>query len=187
MKGHVKFFIASLIIFAASIGFFAGSFCNKPCLRADKVTEHSMMPPKFEERGHHGDFKPGKFGKGPGHKGPSPEVMDSLLQITPEQKIALEKNRAEVDSTNKILRSQKFEAEKELGQALDSENAEAIEAAKSKVIEAQKALLDHRINSMAALNKILTKEQREKFRAFHKENMKKFKKHMGPKHEDPKN
>lgn len=178
MKGSVKLFIASLIVLAASIGFFAGSLCFKQCPKAPMVKEGMMpppppgfngqLPPGFEGKGPHGPKGPHAM-KGHGPKGPNPEMMDSLLQITPEQKAALEKNRAEQDSVNKELRKSKFEAEKSLGVALDSENAEAIEAAKAKVMEAQKALLDHRVNAMAALNKILTKQQREKFRQFHKD------------------
>lgn len=176
MNKSVKLFIASLIVFAASVGFFAGSFCNKPCSQNSMAVEGSNPPPKFDGKGPH------EFGKGPrgDFKGPSPEVIDSLLQVTPEQKTALEKNRAETDSTFRALRKQKFEAEKALGEALESDDAVAIENAKAKVLEANKALLDHRINSVAALGKILSKEQREKFRSFHKENMKKFKHRKGP-------
>lgn len=177
MNGSVKLFIASLIVFAASVGFFAGSFCNKPCPKGPMAME-GMNPPthKFDGKGPH------EFGKGPrgDFKGPSHEVIDSLLQVTPEQKAALEKNRTETDSAFKELRKNKFEAEKALGEALETEDSAAIESAKTKVLDAQMALLDHRINSVAALGKILTKEQREKFRAFHKENMKKFKHHKGP-------
>lgn len=178
MNGSVKLFVASLIVFAASVGFFAGSFCNRPCPKGPMAVEGANPPPpKFDGKAPH------EFGKGPrgDFKGPSPEVIDSLLQVTPEQKAALEKNRAETDSAFKELRKNKFEAEKALGEALESEDSAAIETAKAKVLEADKALLDHRVNSVAALGKILNKEQREKFRAFHKENMKKFKHHKGPK------
>lgn len=185
MKGSLKLFIASLIVFAASIGFFVGSVCNKPCPRGPMAMEgmNPPPPPGFEgaghqkpgPNGHHGDFK--------GHKGPFQEMMDSLLQVTPEQKVALENNRAETDSIFRVLGKNKFQAEKALGAALDSEDSVAIEAAKIKVMDAHKALLDYRVTAMASLNKILTKEQREKFRAFHKENRKKFKGkgHKGPK------
>lgn len=180
MKGSVKLFIASLIVFAASVGFFAGSFCNKPCPRGPMAMEGmAPPPPQFDEKASRADFK-----RGP--KGPIPGELDSLLQVTPEQKEALEKNRAENDSIFKELRKNKFQAEKALGAALDSEDSMAIEAAKAKVMEAHKALLDYRVIAMASLNKILTKEQREKFRAFHKENMKKFKEHKGHKnHKGP--
>lgn len=182
MNGSVKLFIVSLIVFAASAGFFAGSLCNKPCPRGSMAVEGSAPSHHLDGKGPHGDFK-GHGPKGPRGdfgKGPSPELLDSLLQVTPEQKAALEKNRSETDSIFKELRKNKFEAEKALGEALDSEDSAAIETAKGKVSEAHKALLDHRINSVAALSKILTREQREKFRNFHKENMKKFMKHKGP-------
>jgi len=142
-------------------------------------------PPGFDgpgPKGPHGEF--GKSPEGPDMKGPAPEMMDSLLQITADQKVTLDKNRISVEETMKELRKNKFEAEKALGEALDSEDANAIETAKAKVLAADKALLDHRINSINELNKILTKEQREKFRAFHKENMNMFKGHKG--HKGPK-
>ena len=107
----------------------------------------------------------------------NPEAIDSLLQVTPEQKAALEASRAKGDSIFKELRKQKHEAEKTLGAALESKDAESIETAKAKVLEADKALLEHRINGMVALSKILTAEQFEKFSAFHKEQMKKFRGH----------
>lgn len=186
MKGSVKLFIASLIVFAAAIGFFVGSVCVKPCPKGPMAMEGMMPPPP---PGFNGQVPPnfdgkmpppppgfdGKGPKGPDMKGPAPEMMDSLLQITADQKATLDKNRITVEETMKELRKNKHEAEKALGEALDSEDAKAIEAAKAKVLEADKALLDHRINSINELNKILTKEQREKFRAFHKDHMKKRK------------
>jgi Spy/CpxP family protein refolding chaperone len=107
-----------------------------------------------------------------------PVVIDSLLQVTPEQKAALDESRAKGDSIFKDLRKQKHEAEKALGQALESRDAASIDAAKAKVLDADKALLEHRINGMQALAKILNSEQLEKFNQFHKEQMKKFKERM---------
>jgi len=205
MKGSVKLFIASLIVLAAAAGFFVGSVCFKPCPKGPMAMEGMMPPPGFNPGmmppppGFDGKnppkgFKPGMMPpppqgmegegpKGPDMNGPAPEMMDSLLQITADQKATLDKNRIVVEEALKELRKSKHEAEKALGEALDSEDAKAIEAAKAKVLEADKALLDHRINSIGELNKILTKEQREKFRAFHKEHMNMFK---GPKgHKGP--
>ena len=87
-------------------------------------------------------------------KGPGPEFMDSILQVTHEQKAALDQQRIVMDSTFKALRKQKKDAEKALHEALD---------------KAQEALLDHRINGVRNFNKILTKEQLEKFKSFHKD------------------
>jgi len=187
MKGSVKLFIASLIVLAAAAGFFVGSVCFKPCPKGPMAMEGMMPPPGFNPgmmpppqgmKGEGPKDPRGEFGEGPDMNGPAPEMMDSLLQITADQKATLDKNRIVVEEALKELRKSKHEAEKALGEALDSENAKAIEAAKAKVLEADKALLDHRINSIGELNKILTKEQREKFRTFHKEHMNMFK---GPK------
>jgi hypothetical protein len=196
MKG-AKLFTASLAVLALALGFFLGSFCGKscPCCNKGEMTcckkmegpcpRQGMMPPPPPGGPHH----PGDFDKGPGsHDGfhgghkfkhkMDPVVIDSLLQVTPEQKAALDESRAKGDSIFKDLRKQKHEAEKALGQALESRDAASIDDAKAKVLDADKALLEHRINGMQALAKILNSEQLEKFNQFHKEQMKKFKERM---------
>lgn len=196
MKG-AKLFTASLAVLALALGFFLGNFCGKscPCCSKGEMTcckkmegpcpRHGMMPPPPPGGPHHpGDFDkgphhPGDFDKGPRHKHKmDPAVIDSLMQVTPEQKAALDESRAKGDSIFKELRKQKHEAEKALGEALESRDAASIDAAKAKVLDADKALLEHRINGMQALAKVLTPEQLEKFNQFHKEQMKKFKERM---------
>lgn len=102
-------------------------------------------------------------------KGPGPEFMDSILQVTHEQRAALDQQRIVMDSTFKELRKQKKDAEKALHKALDSNDEKQIAAAKASILKAQEALLDHRINGVKNFNKILTKEQLEKFKSFHKD------------------
>jgi Spy/CpxP family protein refolding chaperone len=207
MNGN-KLFAASIAILALALGFFLGTLkgsCCAPC-------EHSAMnapcdctkglPCSCEkngqpchcpncakhENGEHKHTGPhGDFEKGPKFKGPNFAAIDSLLQVTPEQKSAIEASRVKGDSIFKVLRQQKHDAERALGEALESKDAAGIDAAKAKVLEADKALLEHRINGMAALGKILTAEQLEKFNNFHKEQMKHFKERMknGPKGPGP--
>lgn len=178
MKG-AKLFTASLAVLALALGFFLGNFCGKcsMCCSKGEMTCCKKMegscphhPGAFKEHGPHGDFKGPKFK----HK-MNPAVMDSMMEVTPEQKAALDASRAKGDSIFKELRGNKHAAEKALGQALESGDQTAIETAKAQVLEADKALLEHRINGVNALAKILTKEQLEKFNQFHKEQMKKFK------------
>ena len=185
MKG-AKLFTASLAVLALALGFFLGNFCGKscPCCSKGEMTcckkmegpcpRQGMMPPPPPgpkgPHGHHGDFH-----KGPNFKGHmNPEVIDSLLQVTPEQKAALDANRAKGDSIFRELRTQKHDAEKALGEALEKNDAAAIEAAKAKVLDADRSLLEHRINGVAALGKVLSQEQLEKFNQYRKEQMKKF-------------
>ncbi|WP_290761060.1 Spy/CpxP family protein refolding chaperone [Fibrobacter sp. UBA4297] len=97
------------------------------------------------------------------------EFMDSVLQVTHEQKAALEQQRHEMDSAFKDLRKQKKNAEKALHDALDSNDEKKIAAAKVEILKAQEALLNHRIKGVKDFNKILTKEQLEKFKSFHKD------------------
>ena len=209
MKG-AKLFAASLVVFALTLGFFLGNLCGKCsmcdmcCKKAEmsQCPRQGMMPPPPPGAPHHpGEFRDGPDPKGPHgphgnfHKGPrfkgkmDPAVIDSMLEVTPEQKAALEANRAKGDSIFKDLRKQKHDAEKALGEALESGDQSAIEAAKAQVLVADRALLEHRINGVNSLAKILSKEQLDKFNQFRKEQMKKFMEHKrGPKgpHEGPK-
>ena len=198
------FFLGNLHIGGCCCSGMGMSCCNKgemSCCKKGAPCEHSSMnapcdctqglPCSCEKNGQpckcpncakHGHKGPhGNFDKGPKFKGPNFEVIDSLLQVTPEQKAAIEESRVKGDSIFKELRKNKHEAEKALGAALESRDEANIEAAKAKVLEADKALLENRINGMVALGKILTAEQLEKFNAFHKEQMKKFREHKkGP-------
>jgi Spy/CpxP family protein refolding chaperone len=58
--------------------------------------------------------------------------------------------------------------------ALEKNVAEEIETAKLQVLDADKALLEHRIKGVAALTKILSAEQRAKFDQYRKEQREKF-------------
>ncbi|MBO4435638.1 MAG: hypothetical protein J5791_01995 [Fibrobacter sp.] len=179
MKG-AKLFAASLVVFALTLGFFLGNLCGKcsmcdMCCKKAEMTQCPHHPGEFRDgpKGPHGDFH-----KGPKFKGRmNPEAIDSLLEVTPEQKAAIEANRVKGDSIFKELRNNKHEAEKALGEALESGDQKAIEAAKAKVLDADKALLEHRILGVNKLSQILSKEQLVKFNQFRKDEMKKFREH----------
>ena len=230
MKDSTKTFIASIIIFACSLGFFIGAFAfnNSGSFCASKAatccSKKGICESRIGEAGdcckkqgncckkkmdcckrHHGEFR----GEGPHHgqhfhHGEQPRdphfmgehfkgdrfkdgkkfdkkfdfkkgaaFMDSVLQVTHEQKAALEQQRKLMDSTFKALRKQKKEAEKALREALDANDDKKIAAAKAGILKAQEALLNHRINGVKEFNKILTKEQLEKFKALQFDRMKK--------------
>lgn len=198
MNNSTKILIASFIILACSIGFFAGSFfmnpgfaCKRECPmmangpmncprmaghghhmkhKAHMPQQQGMQPGEFK---HHKDFK-GKHNKGPHghdfHKNMEKHIaeMDSVMQVTPEQKEALKANRTVMDSTFKTLGKQKMEADKAFRDALESGDAGKINEAKAKVLMAEEAMLNQRAVSFTELAKILSPEQREKFRAFRK-------------------
>lgn len=205
MKGSVKLFIASLMVLAAAIGFFAGSMLNKPCPKGPMAMEGMMPPPppgfdgktpppnfdgKTPPPGFNGPKRPhGEFGKGPHGKfgkGPSPEMMDSLLQVTPEQKASLEKQRNKMDSSFKALREQKMEAEKALRTALDNGDDKKIAEAKKNILTAQEKMLDARITGSKELSTILSKDQLTKLHDFQKDMFKKHHKGLkGGPHEGP--
>ena len=188
MKG-AKLFAASLVVFALTLGFFLGNLCGKcsmcdMCCKKAEMAQCPHHPGEFRDgpKGPHGDFH-----KGPKFKGRmNPEVIDSLLEVTPEQKAALEANRAKGDSIFKELRKNKHEAEKALGEALESGDQKAIDAAKAKVLDADKALLENRILGVNKLSQILSKEQLVKFNQFRKDEMKKFREHKKDWHHGPK-
>ena len=210
MKDSTKIFIASLIIFACSIGFFLGAFSfgsgnalcpskavsccakqldcckkNMDCCKKKGPCGPDCTCPKCKRHGE-------EFGEGPHHKGDhfrddfrkdkkfdkkfkmakDIEFMDSVLQVTHEQKAALIKQRNTTDSIFKILRKQKKEAEKALREALDANDDKKIAAAKASILKAQEGLLNNRIDGVQGLNKILTKEQLEKFKSLQVERMK---------------
>ena len=215
MKDSNKNLIASIIIFACSIGFFLGAFtfgggfgnfcskggtcefqpgdcCSKQldCCKRNEACCKKNAPcgpdcncPQC--RRHHGE----EFGEGPHHKGDhfkdgkkpfdkkfdlkkETAFMDSVLQVTHEQKVALENHRQTMDSTFKELHKQKKDAEFALREALDNNDDQKIVAAKTSILKAQAALLNHRINGVKSLYNILTKEQQEKFKAMQIERLK---------------
>ena len=174
MKNSVKIFVASLIVLACAVGFFLGTYCSVHCCH--KHSCDRMDAPEKVAAAPEGHFKKGHEGMGFQKNWPHPAMFDSLLQVTPEQKTALEKHREETGKAFKELFGQKMSAEKELKEALDSGDEAKIEAAKVKILDAQKALLDNRIEGVKSINQILTKEQQEKFRQVLKENIEKFKK-----------
>ncbi len=174
MKNSVKLFVASLIVLACAVGFFLGTCCSVHCCH--KHSCDRMDAPEKVAAAPEGHFKKGHEGMGFQKNWPHPAMFDSLLQVTPEQKTSLDKHREETGKAFKELYGQKMSAEKELKEALDSGDEAKIEAAKVKILDAQKALLDNRIEGVKSINKILTKEQQEKFRQVLKENIEKFKK-----------
>ena len=189
-----KLFVASLVVLALTLGFFLGNICNKSgccCNKAEMACckkmegmcprQGMMPPPPPPGPHHHGDFQKGPRGPhGDFRESPrfkerfNPALIDSMLEVTPEQKAALDANRAKGDSIFKELRKQKLDAEKALGMALEKNVAEEIETAKIQVLDADKALLEHRIKGVAALTKILSPEQRAKFDQYRKEQREKF-------------
>ena len=74
----------------------------------------------------------------------------------------------------------KKDAEKALHEALDSNDEKKIAAAKASILKAQEALLNLRVDGVKGLNKILTKEQQEKFKFMQFERMKKLQDKMPP-------
>lgn len=175
MKNSVKIFVASLIVLACAVGFFLGTCCSVLCYHKHSC-DRMDAPEKVAAAPHEGHFKKGREGKGFQKNWPHPAMFDSLLQVTPEQKTALEKHREETGKAFKELHEQKMSAEKELKEALESGDEAKIEEAKVKILDAQKALLDNRIEGVKSINKILTKEQQEKFHQVLKESFEKFKK-----------
>jgi len=216
MNASTKTFLASLIIFACSLGFFIGAFafnnagfssCSKNgicefqpgdcCKKNFDCCKKNMDCCMRHNKGphHKGDHFHGEPPRDPNFKDKhfdkkfdfkkDEAFMDSLLQVTHEQKAALEQQRHVMDSTFKDLRKQKKRAEKSLREALDANDDKKIADAKIEILKAQEALLDHRIKGVKDFNKILSKEQLEKFKAIQFERQKHQKhEHNKEKHRD---
>ena len=105
MNGN-KLFAVSIAVLALALGFFLGTLkggcccggMDMSCCKKGAPCEHSAMNAPCEHGNHHmgkhkgphGDFK----GPGPRFKGKMDFAeMDSLLQVTPEQKAAIEAPR----------------------------------------------------------------------------------------------
>ena len=187
MNASTKTFIASLIIFACSLGFFIGAFAFNDFGSGDCCKKKMECCMRHNNGPHHkGDHFHGEQPRDPNFKGKDFDkkfdkkfdfkkgeaFMDSVLQVTPEQKASLEQQRRVMDSTFKELRKQKKEAEKALREALDANDDKKIATAKANILKAQEALLNHRIQGVKAFNKVLSKEQLEKFKAMQFEHMK---------------
>ncbi|MBR6454669.1 MAG: hypothetical protein IKS97_08880, partial [Fibrobacter sp.] len=67
-----------------------------------------------------------------------------------------------------------------LRDALDNNDEAKIAAAKKDILKAQEALLNLRVDGVKGLNKILTKEQQEKFKFMQFDRMKKQQDKMPP-------
>ena len=127
MKNCVKLFVASLIVLACAVGFFLGTCCSVHCCPKHSC-DRMDAPEKVAAAPHDGHFKKGHEGMGFQKSWPHPAMFDSLLQVTPEQKTALDKHREETGKAFKELYGQKMSAEKELKEALDSGDEAQIEA-----------------------------------------------------------
>lgn len=181
MNNSTKILIASFIILACSIGFFTGSIfmnpymlCKKTCpmVNNEQVNQkhirgpHTPYPQKGDKfRQHRNHKKEHRFDF---HKNKQKNIaeMDSVMQVTPEQKKALAMNRTLMDSIFIELNKQKKEAVKYFRDALEEGDTNKINSAKTRVLATEESILTQRAICFAELAKILSPEQREKFRAF---------------------
>ncbi|WP_297983261.1 Spy/CpxP family protein refolding chaperone, partial [uncultured Methanobrevibacter sp.] len=150
MKGSVKLFIASLLVLACAVGFFLGATCYGIPHFCHKAPCQKGMAKELPINHNHGD-KQKDLDKEKLHKGPGPAEMDSILQVTPEQKAELDKFRESMEQSFKVLRKQKMDAEKTLKDALDNGDEAKIGEAKAQILAAQEALLNNRIEGVINL------------------------------------
>lgn len=178
-----KLFVASIAILTCAIGVFIGAVCLRPCMACPKMhdAQEMHMPPQGE---HGPGFKKGhEMGKDFGkdfHKKRFEKMtqeLDSLMQVTPEQKTALEVSRKAQDSVFKALHGEKMKAETALREALEAEMIDQakIDAAKAGLLAVEEKLLNARIDAAKGLAGVLSKEQLAQFKQYHAEKAKKFK------------
>lgn len=169
MNKSAKLFIASIVILACSVGFFLGAFSFSKSAKAEsEMTAANEIAQAKVHKKHHKEK--------PTFKTES-AFMDSILQITSEQKAALDSQRVSMDSSFKAIYKQKKDAEKELRSALVEKDSAKLAVARAAILKTQESMLDLRIQGVKNWHRILTKEQIEKFNQVKKEHQKNFKKH----------
>lgn len=149
-----KFMVAILIVAAFIAGFYVGNIQGSSQVAESNNSQAKVEKPFVKFKDHH-------------------ENLDSILQVTKEQKKSLELGRQKGDSTFKILKGKKQNAEKILAESIEAEDSLAIENAKILVLELEKEMLNQRVNGMKEFSKILTKDQMKKFNDFIKKNRQK--------------
>jgi len=112
--------------------------------------------------------------QGEGGKEAHFKKMVEELQLTPQQKEALDKDRAEFDAKSKDLRDKAHQARMDLKQELDKPTSDKSRigalASELKALAGQQ--IDNRIDQVMALKKILTPEQFDKMKSSMERHMK---------------
>lgn len=175
-----KILFASIILLSCAIGFFLGALYNSPncSLNSENKAQFQQQQVKGKE-----NFPDKNFKKTPPHKKKGKffsQELDSLLQLSSEQRLAMEGLRKEQDSAFSQIKQDTRNAEKELRQVLDADIIDSvlIQNAKIKILEMQEKALNQRISGKMALSKILTSEQKLKMKEIHKNRFEKHKKRL---------
>lgn len=161
-----KMFLASVVLLACSIGFFLGGIClSKP----HGICQNTQMAQPMKKIGNEDSNKKGEKKARPEKPKFSKEKLDSLLQITEEQRAKLDDRKKGQDSLFKALKKEHREAEKELRHALEADtlNDDSISIAKEKLNAVQKKELELRIEGAKFLSEVLSIEQRNQMKKFH--------------------
>lgn len=160
MSKNMKLLIASVIILACSVGFFAGaSIFQSPFVKAKTIGAKSNDYHRFERReARRPDRQRNRFS------------LDSILQVTPEQRIKLDSHRLKNDSLRFSLTNEFKIAEVALQEALGSKPIDEgkVETARKKLLELSEKRLNQRIAGMRFFTETLTPEQYKSFNHFHK-------------------
>lgn len=175
-----KILFASIILLSCAIGFFLGALYNSPncSLNSENKAQFQQQQVKGKE-----NFPDKNFKKNPPHKKKGKfffQELDSLLQLSSEQRLAMDGLRKEQDSAFSQIKKDTRNAEKELRQVLDADIIDSvlIQNAKIKILEMQEKALNQRISGKMALSKILTSEQKLKMKEIHKNRFEKHKKRL---------
>lgn len=175
-----KILLGSVTLLALALGFFLGTLYSSQSCQAnspEKLALTQNQPQQAEKNLKNTPEKKMKRDKFKRKKWYSIEKLDSLLQLSPEQKTAMDSLRKNQDSLFSIIRTETKKAEMNLREAMEAQNPDSalIESAKKKILEVQEFALNHRILGNSRLSKILTPEQKQKMQEFHKAHFKKRK------------
>jgi len=165
MNKSIKLLIASVIILACSVGFFIGAtvFQGSFTLKTtdSKSIERDDSNRRWERN--RSDRKRNKERR-------LHSSLDSILQLTPEQKVKLDSHRVLNDSLRSLSFEKFKQAETELQEALAAQpiDENAVEQAKKKLLQLNEEQLDQRIKDIRFFSATLTPEQHRSFKALHR-------------------
>lgn len=165
MNKSIKLLIASVIILACSVGFFIGATVFQGSFTLKTTDSKSIERDDSNRR-----WERNRSDRKKNRERRLHSSLDSILQLTPEQKVKLDSHRVVNDSLRSISFENFKQAETELQDALAAQpiDENAVEQAKKKLLQLNEKRLDQRIKDIRFFSATLTPEQHRSFKALHR-------------------
>ena len=145
MNKSIKLLIASIIILACSVGFFIGATVFQGSFTLKTTDSKSIERDDSNRR-----WERNRSDRKKNRERRLHSSLDSILQLTPEQKVKLDSHRVVNDSLRSISFENFKQAETELQDALAAQpiDENAVEQAKKKLLQLNEKRLDQRIKDI---------------------------------------